>query len=346
MDEYQIATKSVLPYLKEVLKWPPELIKGYGRVPVQVGTSTRWADFVCYIVRANKPYPYLLVEVKQEGLDLEQMVPQAESYSLILGVPFFCVTDGDKYHFYLTGNSQGNSIKLQNEVPRPSEETLQVGIDFIQLPPQLDPLVDLFFQALKTDSKFLKDTRAHSTDLKYWNKKIFANLSSIAYADLENAICHKMMVKVPNRKTILKTAKKEPGRFRKFLKFIADFKDDSEYELNRLLDPKRDLHIRGAGLFFVTQILAAAHPNEYVVLEANIARALKDLHLTDVVVNTDIINGYVYTNEICKKIYRDKLQTRLQKGHFGLAAGFELVTVHNFLWHYYAFYKQEKSWNG
>lgn len=344
MDEYQIATKSVLPHLIEVLKWPRSLIKGYGRVPVQVGTSIHWADFVCYFVRANKVYPYLLVEVKREGLDLEQTTPQAESYSLILEAPFFCVTDGEKYDYYLTGNSQGNSIKLKNEVPIPTKDALPDGIEFIEFPPRLDELVDDFFQALETDPKFLEDTRNHSTDLEYWNKNIFANLNSIVLADLENAIRNKMMVKVPNRNAILETAKKDSDRFKKLLEFIKDF--NSEYELTRVLDPKGDLHIRGAGLFFVTQLLAAAHPTEYVVLEETISKALKDLHLTDIVVNTDVVNGYFFANEICKKIYDDRLQARLLKGHFGLAEGFELVAVHNFLWHYYAYRKQEKSWNG
>jgi hypothetical protein len=91
MGEYEIATQRVLPYLRKTLKWPSSLIRGYGRVPIQVGTSTHWADLVCYIVHESKPHPYLLVEVKREGLDLEQMTPQAESYSLILGAPFFFV---------------------------------------------------------------------------------------------------------------------------------------------------------------------------------------------------------------------------------------------------------------
>lgn len=344
MDEYKIATQIVLPHIKNVLNWPSSLIKGYGRVPVQVGTSTRWADFVCYMVRSNTPLPYLLVEVKREGQDLEQTIPQAESYSLILEVPFFCVTDGEKYDYFLTGNSQGKSIKLKSEVPIPTKEALPDGIEFIQFPPQLDELVDDFFQALETDPIFLKDTRNHATDLKYWNKNIFMNLNTIAIADMEKAIRSKLMVKVPNRISILETAKEDFAKFKKFLEFIKGF--DLEHELTRVLDPKGDLHIKGAGLFFVTQLLAAAHPKEYVVLEETISKALKDLHLTDVVVNTDVVNGYFFANEICKKIFNEKLQTRLLKGDFGLAEGFELVAVHNFLWHYYAYRKQDKSWNG
>lgn len=346
MSEYEVATRSVLPYLKQALTWPPSLIRGYGRVPVQVGTSTRWADFVCYIVHGNKPRPYLLVEVKQEGLDLEQMTPQAESYSLILGAPFFCVTDGEGYQFYLTGQSQGNSVRLQDRMPMPTESNLPSGVDFIQFPPQLDPLVDLFFQALERDPEFLRDTVRHSTSLEHWNVSVFGKLDSITVRDLEKAVLEKTMVKIPNRNAILSVIHEDFNKFKAFLKFIADLTGDPVHELNRLLDRNSTLHVRGAGLFFVTQLLAAAHPGEYVVLEDNVAKALKDLNMTDVLVPTDVVNGYVFVNDICKKIYKDKLEARILAGDLGLAADFELVAVHNFLWHYYAFYKQGKPWSG
>lgn len=311
-----------------------------------MGTSTRWADFVCYTVQGDKPCPYLLVEVKREGLDLEQMVPQAESYSLILGAPFFCVTDGEEHRFYLAGRSQGSSVRLQDRAPMPSDENLPPGVDFIHFPPQIDPLVDLFFQALEKDSEFLRDTIWHSICLEYWNKRVFGRLDSITQDDLGRAVCEKTMVKFPNRKAILTTIREDLGKFKSFLKFIAGLVGDPIYELNRLLDRSSTLHIRGAGLFFVTQLMAAAHPGEYVVLEDNVAKALKDLHMTDVLVPTDMVDGYIFANDICRRMYRDKLEVRILEGNFGLATSFELVAVHNFLWHYYAFYRQGKPWSG
>jgi len=346
MGEYEIATQRVLPYLKQTLKWPSSLIRGYGRVPVQVGTSTRWADFVCYIVHENKPRPYLLVEVKQEGLDLDQMTSQAESYSLILGAPFFCVTDGEEYRFFLTGQSQGKSVRLHDSVPMPNESNLPSGVDFIQFPPQLDPLVDLFFQALQKDPEFLRDTISHSTSLEYWNVRVFGKLDSIRVSDLEKAVREKTMVKIPNRNAILSAIREDFNRFKTFLKFIAHLTGDPVYELNELLDRNSKLHVRGAGLFLVTQLLAAAHPGEYIVLEENVAKALKDLNITDVLVPTDVVNGYIFVNDICKKIYKDKLEPRILAGDFKLAVGFELVAAHNFLWHYYAYYKQGRPWSG
>lgn len=346
MDEYEIATQRVLPYLKQTLKWPSSLIRGYGRVPVQVGTSTRWADFVCYIVHENKPHPYLLVEVKQEGLDLDQMTPQSESYSLILGAPFFCVTDGEEYRFFLTGQSQGKSVRLHDSVPLPDESNLPSGVDFIQFPPQLDPLVDLFLQALEKEPEFLEDTIWHSTSLEYWNARVFGKLDSIRVSDLEKALREHTMVKRPNRNAILSAIREDFSKFKALLEFIAHLTGDPVHQLNQLLGRNSKLHIRGAGLFFITQLLAAAHPGEYIVLEENVAKALKDLNITDVLVPTDVVSGYIFVNDICKRIYRDKLEPRILAGDFKLASGFELVAVHNFLWHYYAYYKQGRPWHG
>jgi len=349
MDEYEIASTKVIPYLIEQLKWPATLISEYGRVPVQVGTSIAWADLVCYLAWRNKPSPYLLVEVKQEGEDLEQWTPQAESYALMLGAPFFVITDGAEYLFYLTGKSQGDSVRLQSKtsVPLPSEDYLPDKVDFVSFPPQLDPLVDLFFQALKSDTKFLKDTIWHSECLEYWNKKVFAKLDKVNKEDLREGILRHMM---PGRKPVtdalLKAIKDDFAKIKKVLRFIADWKGDPVQNLNRLLDRRSDLHIKMFGPFIVTQLLAAAHPSSYGVLQDSIASALKDLQMTHVVIKTGVANGYVYANEICKRIYREKLEGRVKNMNLGLAKGFELVAVHNFLWHYYENYKKGKPWGG
>lgn len=346
MDEYGVATQRVLPYLTQVLKWPASLIRGYGRVPVQVGTSTCWADFVCYLIQDGRPRPYLLVEVKREGLDLDQMTPQSESYSLILGAPFFSVTDGEEYRFFLTGQSQGRSVRLHDSVPVPHESSLPSGVDFIQYPPQLDPLVDLFFQALQTEPEFLSDTILHSTSLQYWNGRVFGKLDTVIVSDLQKAVREHAMMKIPNRNAILSAIEGDFSKFKAFLEFIAHLTGDPVHQLDQLLDRNSSLHVRGAGLFFVTQLLAAAHPGEYVVLEDNVAKALKDLSITDVLVPTDRVNGYIFVNDICKRIYRDKLESRILAGDFRLAGGFELVAVHNFLWHYYAYYRLGRPWHG
>ena len=97
MNEYNIALKQVLPHLIDVYKWPKEFISNYGRVPVQIGTSIVWADFVCYINHDQKISPWLLIEVKQKKSLTEEAIAQAESYSILLGSPYFCVTEARRY---------------------------------------------------------------------------------------------------------------------------------------------------------------------------------------------------------------------------------------------------------
>jgi hypothetical protein len=268
---------------------------------------------------------------------------------LMLGVPFFTITDGTEYLFHLTGRSQGDSVRLQSEtdIPLPSEDYLPNSIDFVSFPPELDPLVDLFIQALRTDAKFLEDTVWHSKCLEYWNRNIFADLDKVTKADLRTGVDkHKMSGRTPVTKALFEAIDNHPDKIRKLLRFIADWQGDPVQNLNRLLDTRSELHISMFGPFIVTQLLAAAHPGDYGVMQDSIADALKDLQMTHVVVKTDVANGYIYANNICKRIYSDKLASRIEKMNLGLAKGFELVAAHNFLWHYYENYKKGKSWGG
>jgi len=338
MKEYKVAKEKVLPYIRDNMDWPEYLISAYGRVPVQVGSSIVWADFVCYINKDQKPVPWLLVEVKKAGITLEQAIPQAESYSLILDAPFFCVTDGDKFNFYSTGISQGKSIALQGLSPVPSLEYLEKGVKHISFPPQIDNVVELFLFGLKEEEKFLSDTRLHDEAAKQMHKNIFQRIDSLSEEELKNALNKFVMMKLPNRNLIYKQIEEDFGKFKKVLKFIRDFDGDPVININRLIDIKDNLHIRGGGIFFITQLLAGAHPNDYIVLEENVSRALRYLGITDILVKNDTANGYAYINEICRKLYKEKLEKRLKQYDFGLTA------VHNLLWHYYVHYRHIKKW--
>ena len=338
MNEYEIAMEKVLPYLREHLKWPEELISAYGRVPVQVGSQTVWGDFVCYISKTQKTIPWLLVEVKKPGVPLKEAIPQAESYSLILDAPFFCVTDGRQFDFYMTGESQGKSIMLQGLPPIPSSEYLsRIEISF---PARVDDIIELFMDGLKKDSKFFEDTKKHDEDAKQLHKKVFERIDSLSPQEVKAAFEQHVMTKTPNKGSLFSLIDEDFDRFKRVLRFIRDFTGDPVVNINKLLDKSGELYLKGGGIFFVTQLLAGAHPDEYVVIEDNISKALRDLSVVDIVVNNDTANGYVYVNEICKKLYGDKLEQRLKaEGYsFGLAA------VHNLLWHYYAFYRTEKKW--
>lgn len=338
MNEYEIAMERVLPHIRDNLGWPEQLISAYGRAPVQIGSSTVWADFVCYISKDEKPIPWLLVEVKQPGVYLDEALPQAESYSLILGAPFFCLTDGNEFNFYMTGDSQGKSISLQSSPPIPSSKYLATGVEYISFPLQIDNLIELFLVGLKEESKFLDDTKKHDEDAKQLHDKVFQRVDLLSPQELKETLDTHIMMKPPHKNLYFKQIDEDFGRFIRMLKFIRDFPGDPVININQLMDKTGSLYIKGGGIFFITQLLAGAHPNEYVVLEENISRALRDLSVIHILVKNDTANGYVYINEICKKLFKDKLQHRLKDYGFGLAA------VHNFLWHYYVYYRTTKKW--
>lgn len=342
MNEYDVAKKKVLPYILERLGWPEYLVRGYGRVPVQIGGSTVWADFVCYIPKDQKPVPWLLIEVKQSGAPLEQeALPQAESYSLILNAPFFCVMDGDEFDFYMTGDSQGKSVMLKSP-PIPSSEYLpRTRVEYISFPPEIDNLVEQFLVGLKNEDKFREDTKRHHEDTMQLHERVFQRIDSLSPQELKEVFAKHMMMKPPNKNLVFKQIDEDFAKFKEVLKLIRDFPDDPKdpvIKIKRLIDKTENLHIEGGGIFFITQLLAGAHPDEYVVLEENVSNALRHLGVTDILVQNDTANGYVYINEICKKLFNEKLKDRLKDYDFGLAA------VHNFLWHYYVHYRTKNKW--
>jgi len=142
------------------------------------------------------------------------------------------------------------------------------------------------------------------------------------------------MMKPPNRNTVFDEIDRNFLKVKKSLAFIADFSGDPVESVNVLCNDSSALKIRGCGIFFVTQLLAGAHPDKYMVLEENVSKALRHLEITDILVKNDTGNGYIYINEICKKLYDAKLKDRLKDFDFGMSAA-----THNFLWHYYVYFR-------
>ena len=105
----------VIPFLREDLGYKlidPRL----QRVPIRFGRETKYADTVVYIVKNAKKIPDIVVETKapNEPLDWEQ----AESYAQRLRAPYFLVTNGKIWHWYQTGERQGESKKIE-KAPKP-----------------------------------------------------------------------------------------------------------------------------------------------------------------------------------------------------------------------------------
>ncbi|HQK54779.1 MAG TPA: type I restriction enzyme HsdR N-terminal domain-containing protein [Sedimentibacter sp.] len=336
MSEYEIAVNKVIPYIKKKFKWPDSLISQYGRVPVQSGSNTVWADVVCYINYNQKPQPWLLIEVKKEGIPLEQAIPQAESYSILIGCPFFCITDGVDYNYFITGKNQGRSISLYETIPVPSKEYLMAGVSFITFPMIVDNLVELFILGLKSEARFYKDTEEHANNTIELKKFLFDKVDTATPEELKHAIDKYIMVRTPNKLHLYSAIDNDINRVRKVLRFIKSFSGDPVFAIDQLLDKASELYLKGAGIFVITQLLAGAHPDEYIALEENISKSLQFLGITDILVKNDTANGYVYVNDICKKLYEDKFKNKVED--------FGLVAVHNFLWHYYVYYRKHNKW--
>lgn len=343
VNEYVVAKEKVLPHLVSDLKWPEKLISPYGRVPVEVGTQTVWADFVCYIFKNQNFIPWLLVEVKKDkkGLDTDA-VAQAESYSLILDCPFFCVTDGKEYQYFMAGARQGERTEIAH-LPIPDSKYLQRGLGEITFSTDIEPFIESFVSAHIHDRKFREDTEWHEQASKEIRRKIFnRNIDSLSQDEFKEVLEKHIMAKDINRDALLQN---DLRKIRSVMKFIRDFKkyDDPLIGINRLIQnssvQEENLHLDGGGLFFVTQLLAAAYPKDYVALERNVAEALRELGITSIFVQPNTANGYLFINDVCKKLYREKILPALEKA--GLKYGH--WAVHNFLWHYNAYYKVTKS---
>lgn len=236
MNEYEVAESRVLPYLANTLGWPRELIRGYGKVPVQVGTTTVWADYVCDITTDGIPAAWLLVEVKAPGSQLVAALPQAESYSLILGAPFFCITDGTDFAFYATRGAQGKSVLLSSLPPLPAADHLEKSVDYITFSESVDNLADLFIIGLKTEDKFYADTVWHDRAPWNLNERVFSRISKLTAKQLKESISKNLMLKTPNRNAIFSQIDSDLPKVREFLIFLRDFEGDPVANVARLID--------------------------------------------------------------------------------------------------------------
>jgi hypothetical protein len=259
MLEIEIVQKKVLPYLETKMNWPSNLISEYGRVPVQIGTSTCWADIVCSINKENKQRPWILIEVKNTIDSLKSALAQAESYALMLNAPFLCVTDGDTFEFYMTGTAQGTSIKL-NSCPIPIENYLHMEVETtISYSQDIDSLIDSFISGLKNEQSFYEDTKEHFDSIHKMNNEVFNNLESVTPEILKRCInTPGFMMKTPNKNQIFSEIDSNFDKVKKFLAFLKDFPGDPVVNITSLLDKNNPLHIKGCGLFYITQFLAGA----------------------------------------------------------------------------------------
>lgn len=368
MNEKEIAETKVIPYL-EGLGWPKQLITQYGKVPVQIGTEVKWADLVALIVDENNAaIPYLVVEVKTALSNLNEILAQTDSYSKLLDAQYFIVTDGKNYLFYQRRQT-GGYIKI-NGIPIPDKSHLTIAEEtkfktgfILCAKPSLDTTrqasqyreletkIDNYFDLMAFKKHYLGKSRqyslrhditAHYRCVKWIYHFIHNDIDSLTRKEFkdnfENSI---MCYKRPNINRIYSEVDDNIGKIKSFLKFIRDFEGDPEENLTRLFDPNDELHINGMGPFVISQFLAGAHPRDYAIIEDRMVNTMKSLNLIDTKVKSGTPKGYLYINEICKKLLRDffgkKIEENRKKLNFKIDEEFGLVVIHEFFWEYEEF---------
>ncbi len=378
MNEKEIAEQKVIPYL-EKLGWPKSLISQYGRVPVQMGTDVNWADIVLLIVDQNvSAIPYLVVEVKQRLDNLSEVLAQTDSYSKFLDTTYFLITDGTDYIFYQR-KPTGGYMKISS-VPIPDKEHLTItqntkfkpGIILcstialneekitIQYSKELHERIDEYFNLVSKGMHYFGeggyslrlDMIWHYLAIKRLNNLIHKKIDSLEPEDfkkyIERSDLHSIMCnKPPNINNIFFEVDKNFDKIKEFLRFIKEFEGDPEENLEKLLGRNSDLHIKGMGVFVVSQFLAGSHPRSYTIVEDRMINTMKELGLIDTKVKSNTAKGYLYINEICKRLYNELFRHKVEENKdelgFIIDDDFGLVLIHEFFWEYSGFYSFDKT---
>jgi len=368
MNEKEIAETKVVPYL-EKLGWPKQLITQYGKVPVQMGTEVKWADIVVLFVDENdSAIPYLVIEVKTGLANLHEILAQTDSYSKLLDAQYFVITDGENHLFYQR-RPAGGYIKINN-IPIPDKTHLTVteqtrfkaGFILCSKPSieatkqttpyrELEKKIDDYF-GLMEEGKYYwgksrrytlrHDITSHYRCIEWIHHMVHDDTDSLTpnkfIDNFENYI---MCYRPPNKNRIYSDAHNKFVKVKSFLKYIRDFKGDPEENLSHLFDSTDELHIDGMGPFIISQFLAGAHPKEYTVIEDRMVNTMKNLNLIDTKVKSGTPKGYLYINEICKKllneVFRKKIEENKHRLGFKINEDFGLVLIHEFFWEYEEF---------
>lgn len=380
MNEKEIAENKVLPFL-EKLGWSKQLITQYGKVPVQMGTEVKWADIVSLFVDENDAaIPYLVIEVKTKLDDLNEILAQSESYSKFLDTVYFAITDGVTYSFYQRIPT-GGYIKINNiPVPDKRHLTVTQNTRFrpgfiLCARPEIEKRdstnqyqkkfldrVDEYFKLITQKTHYLgrrkqyslrTDVIGHYLSIKRIYDLVHNKIDSIRPEEFKRyffdseappevqRLSSIMSYKRPNIDKIYFEIDNNFSKIKAFLRFIKEFKGDPEENLNRLFNVNDELHISGMGPFVVSQFLAGAHPRDYTIVEDRMVKTMKEFGLVDIKVRSDTAKGYLYINDICKKIHREifskKIEMNRSKLDFKIDEDFGLVLIHEFFWEYEEF---------
>jgi hypothetical protein len=334
-----------------------------------MGTEVKWADIVALFVDENgSAVPYLVIEVKTAFGDMNAVLAQTDSYAKLLDTQYFAVTDGKSFMFYQRRPS-GGYIKISG-VPIPDKPYMTVtsntkfkpGFILCGKPSMpttqrndqydlLDTKIEDYFNMMATNQHYLGKSReyslrhditSHYCCIKSIHELMQMDIDSLKQREFkDNFDSNIMCYKKPNITKIYREVETNFEGVRSFLKFIRDFKGDPEENLNRLYDTSDQLHINGVGPFIVSQYLAGAHPTRYAVIEDRMVDTMKELGLIDTKVKSANAKGYLYTNEVCIKLYNEVFRNKIEKNKsklgFQIDEDFGLVFIHEFFWEFEEF---------
>ena len=373
MNEAEIARTKVIPYLEQK-GWSKQLITEYGRVPIKMGVDVKYADILAFFVDANdNAFPYLIVEVKTSLLPVEEIEAQALSYSKQLDTQVFAITDGEEYRIYQR-TPWGNYIQIK-DIPVPEKQFLTVSektqfhpFPFVMVAepttptsmpkayPELEPKIDNFFKLiierfdLRGEGNYTlkSDISWHYSSIKTINAMIQnIDIDNLEPEEFKNIFSNFIMCKLPNRNKIFEVADHDFPKIQAFLKFLKDFIGTPEENLARLFSINDELHINGAGPFIISQFLAGSFPRDYAIVEDNMVVTMKNLKLIDVRVHSDTPKGYLYINDMCKKllvnVFAKKIEEYKPKMPFTIDEDFSMVVMHEFFWEFNGFHGYDLS---
>jgi len=365
MIESEIAENKVIPYLEKFLGWPKYLITQYGRVPVQVGTEVKWADIVAMFVDENNvAVPYFVVEVKPTLNNLNETLAQTDSYSKLLDAQYFMVTNGENYLFYQR-RPTGAYIRI-NTIPIPDKKHLMAtkdtrfkpGYILCEKPStegkkqisqynELFTRIDNYFDMIAVGKHYLSksgyslrsDIAWHYSSIKCIHNLVHDKLNSLTPSEFRDAFNDHIMCERPaNIKKIFSEVDNNFRKVKSFLRFVREFKGDAEKNLDILFDTSSELHIKGMGPFMISQFLAGAHPRDYTIIQDRMVNTMKNLDLIDTRVKSDTAKGYLYINDICKRLYSEifnkKIEEHKSKFGFKIDQDFSLIIIHELFWEY------------
>jgi len=300
LSERQIAEEKVKPYLIK-RGFSEDLISDYDSVFVQFGTTTGRVDFVCYHIRGDRKLPFLVVEVKTPKEDLDPI--QAESYAQRLDAPFFAVTNGEEWHWYLTGKGQSNSIRL-SDCPLPLAYT-RLEAQAIEVEHKRDvlELIKIYEEKLENDSRkcpgnykncrFMERPYRECDSCLIWNvvwinwsldqlEKLYAKFRQMRVSHLIGILASRDVlwsVYPQNAMMISKWIQKDVKRAKDTIAYLINERISVEERFDNVVAGR--YHIPGIGPFLASMLFAGIDRRKYTIISSRNLEGLKRLGLID-----------------------------------------------------------------